>query len=204
MTARGKFITVEGVDGAGKSSHLEYIASKLRAMAPVVVVTREPGGTELAERLRALVLGSSMDPLAETLLMFAARSDHVRQAVQPALEAGKWVLCDRYTDATYAYQGGGKQVPMALIRALAEAVHAHAFPDRTFVFDCSYEVAHARLARTGRALDRFETEGPAFFGRVRAAYLELARAEPARIVVIDASATPDAVERELEAALRSL
>jgi len=203
-TARGKFITVEGMDGAGKSSHLKFLAEALGRRAPGIVMTREPGGTEFAERLRQILLAQSMDPLAETLLMFAARSDHVRLVIRPALMAGNWVLCDRYSDATYAYQGGGKGVSMQLIRVLADSVHADVMPDRTFVFDCSFDIAHERLSRSGRALDRFETEGSAFFGRVRQTYLEIAKAEPQRVTLIDATLDPVGVQAGLEAALRSL
>lgn len=203
MTARGKFITLEGMDGAGKSSHLQFLEAKLRSRAEVLV-TREPGGTELAERLRELALGQPMDPVAETLLMFAARSDHVRKVIVPALKEGTWVLCDRFTDATLAYQGGGKNVSQQLIQSLVEAVHSDLQPDRTFVFDCTYEVARERLGNSGRALDRFEAEGAAFFQRVRAAYLDLARTDPGRVVLVDAAVTPQAVQKQLETALGDL
>lgn len=194
---RGKFITLEGLDGAGKSSHLHFLAEKLEARGMRVLVTREPGGTDLAERLRQLVLGEAMDPIAETLLMFAARSDHVRKVIVPALDGGTWVLCDRFTDATLAYQGGGKNVSRQLIRTLAEAVHQDLRPERTFVFDCSYDVARQRLATAGRALDRFEREGRGFFDRVRAVYLELAAEESGRVVLVDASSSIEAVREIL-------
>ncbi len=189
------------MDGAGKSSHLKFLAEALGSRAPGILVTREPGGTELAEKLRELVLEQAMDPVAETLVMFAARSDHVRRVICPALLEGTWVLCDRYSDATYAYQGGGKGVSTELIRTLADSVHRDATPDRTIVFDCSFEVASERLARAGRKLDRFEAEGGAFFGRVRAAYLEIARAEPKRVTLIDASVEPAAVQAALARAI---
>ena len=206
MSARGRFITVEGVDGAGKSSHVQFIADALRARleapgaaaAHHVIVTREPGGTDLAERLREAILAEAMAPLAETLLMFAARCDHVQRVIEPALAAGHWVVCDRFTDATFAYQGCGKGVPRELIQRLSEAAHPGLQPDRTLVFDCRYEVARERLARTGRALDRFEKEDREFFERVRAAYLAIAKAEPQRVRVIDASLDPAAVRRALE------
>jgi dTMP kinase len=197
MSARGRFITVEGVDGAGKSSHLQFIADALRARHHVVA-TREPGGTELAERLREAILAEPMAPVAETLLMFAARCDHVQRVIQPALAAGHWVVCDRFTDATFAYQGGGKGVPRDFIQRLSEAAHPGLQPDRTLVFDCRYEVARERLAKTGRALDRFEKEDRDFFERVRAAYLAIAKAEPQRVRIIDASLDPAAVRRALE------
>lgn len=187
MSERGKLITLEGVDGAGKSTHIEFIADRLRAQGRTVVVTREPGGTALAEKLRELVLNEPMDALAETLLMFAARADHVRQLIRPALEAGTWVVCDRFSDATAAYQGAGKGMPMDLIQQLAEATHPGLRPDRTLVFDCPYDIARQRLNATGRRLDRFEREDRQFFERVREAYLARSAAEPGRIRLIDAS-----------------
>ncbi len=197
MTERGKLITVEGVDGAGKSTHMDLIRDLLRARGQRVVVTREPGGTPLAEKLRDLVLSEAMQPLPETLLMFAARADHVHRTIEPALESGAWVLCDRFTDATRAYQGGGKGVPQELIEQLAEAVHPGLQPHRTFLFDCVYEVARQRLGSTGKALDRFEREGRDFFERVRQAYLARASAEPQRFRVIDASRSVSDVELRL-------
>ena len=187
MAARGKLITVEGVDGAGKSSHLQFIADQVGARGHPVIVTREPGGTDLSERLRELILSEPMQPLTETLLVFAARAEHVAKVVRPALEAGSWVVCDRFTDATLAYQGAGKGVATDVIRQLAEATHSGLQPDRTLVFDCTYDVARQRLAASGKRLDKFESEARAFYERVREAYLVLARAEPARVRVIDAS-----------------
>jgi len=204
MATRGKLITVEGVDGAGKSTHLPYIAERLRARALKTLVTREPGGTVLAERLRQLLLGESMDPIAETLLMFAARADHVGRVIAPALAEGTWVLCDRFTEATFAYQGGGKGVAADLIRRLAEATHPGLVPDRTLVFDCPFEVARERLDRTGKALDRFEREDREFFERVRTSYLAQARAEPGRIRVIDASMALQAIHKALDEELSSV
>jgi dTMP kinase len=198
---RGKFITLEGVDGAGKSTHIPWIAELLRARGREVVVTREPGGTPLAEKLRALVLAEPMDPVAETLLMFAARADHVQKVIAPALARDAWVVCDRFTDATLAYQGGGKGVSMDLIRRMAQAAHPGLEPDQTLVFDCSYEVSRGRLNASGRALDRFETEEQAFFERVRAAYRKLAGAEPGRVVLIDGSKAPDRVKADIKNSL---
>ena len=198
MSARGKLITLEGVDGAGKSTHVPFIAQRLRGQGRPVLVTREPGGTPLAEKLRELVLNEPMDALAETLLMFAARADHVRQVIRPALEDGTWVLCDRFSDATAAYQGAGKGVPTELIKQLAEAAHPGLRPDRTLVFDCPYEIAKQRLNATGRELDRFEREDRQFFDRVRDAYLERAQSEPGRIRVIDASAALKEIEEQLD------
>lgn len=200
--SRGKFITLEGVDGAGKSSHIAWIAERLRATggagAREVVVTREPGGTPLAEKLRALVLAEPMDPLAETLLMFAARADHVQKVIGPALARGAWVVCDRFTDATLAYQGAGKGVPVERIRQLAQSTHPGLTPDQTLVFDCPYEISRSRLSNSGRDLDRFEVEERAFFERVRASYQAMASAEPGRVWLIDGSRPVDKVKVELE------
>ena len=196
--SRGKFITLEGVDGAGKSTHVAWIAERLRAGGHEVVVTREPGGTLLAEKLRALVLAEAMDPLAETLLMFAARADHVQKVIAPALARGAWVVCDRFTDATLAYQGAGKGVPVERIRQLAEATHPGLLPDQTLVFDCPYEISRSRLSNAGRDLDRFESEERAFFERVRAGYQALARAEPGRVYLVDGSKTSDKIKVQIE------
>jgi dTMP kinase len=201
MSGRGKFITLEGVDGAGKSSHVQFIADTLAARGHHVIVTREPGGTDLAERLRKAILEEAMEPATETLLLVAARADHVHRVVSPALSAGTWIICDRFADATAAYQGAGKGVSMELIQRLGEAAHAGVHPDRTLLFDCPYEIAAERLAGSGKALDRFERENRAFFERVRAAYLERARAEPGRIRVIDSTVAPDAVRAMVEANL---
>ena len=195
---RGRFITLEGVDGAGKSTHIPWIAQRLRAAGHPIVVTREPGGTQLAEKLRVLILADPMDPLAETLLLFAARADHVRQVIRPALERGEWVVCDRFGDATVAYQGAGKAVPMSLIAQLAESAHGGLTPDRTLVFDCSYEVSRKRLEAAGRPPDRFEAEDRAFFDRVRAAYVRVARDEPSRVRLVDGAATIERIRDELE------
>lgn len=195
---RGKFITLEGVDGAGKSTHIPWIAERLRQGGREVVVTREPGGTPLAEKLRALVLSEPMDPLAETLLMFAARADHVRHVIQPALNRGAWVVCDRFSDATAAYQGGGKGVSADLIRRLSLIAHPGLMPDQTLVFDCSYDVSRSRMNASGRALDRFEAEEREFFDRVRNAYRDLARAEPGRVRIIDASKVENEVKEDLK------
>jgi dTMP kinase len=201
MTRRGRFITVEGVDGAGKSTHLQFIADSL-SPGRHVIATREPGGTDLAERLRQAILAEPLGAVAETLLIFAARADHVTRVIQPALEAGTWVVCDRFSDATFAYQGAGKGVARELIESLGRAVHPGLHPDRTIVFDCSYEVASRRLAASGKKLDRFEREDRAFFERVRASYLERAKAEPARVRVVDASLEVPALRKALEKELQ--
>jgi dTMP kinase len=200
----GKFITLEGVDGAGKSTHQKFIADFLAARAPHVIVTREPGGTDLAEKLREAILGQPMPPVVETLLIFAARADHVARVILPALEAGTWVVCDRFSDATVAYQGAGKGVAADLIERLGAASHPGLVPDRTLVFDCGYDVSRSRLSGSGKKLDRFEREDRAFFERVRAAYLERARAEPARVRVIDAAAAVPEIRKALERNLSDL
>jgi len=201
---RGKFITLEGVDGAGKSIHLEWIAQALRALGHRVAVTREPGGSSLAEKLRELILHEPMDAITETLLVFAARDDHLRTRVVPALEAGTWVVCDRFTDATVAYQGGGKGVDRSLIDSLRQIVHPGLRPDRTLVFDCPYAIGRDRMVRARKALDRFEREGQAFFERVRSAYLDAARSDPERIEVIDSTQSLDEIRAMLRHSISSL
>ena len=199
-----RFITLEGVDGAGKSTHIEFIADAMRTTGTHVVVTREPGGTELAERLRETVLTEPMTPVVETLLVFAARADHVARVIRPALAAGSIVVCDRFTDATFAYQGAGNGVSRDLIARLAEAAHPGLRPHRTLVFDVPYEVSSARLAKAGRKLDRFEREDRAFFERVRGTYLAIAKDEPDRVRVIDASGDAAAVRQQIKSALHGL
>ena len=204
MSDPGRLITLEGMDGAGKSSHVQFVADAVASRGRHVVVTREPGGTDLAERIRKAILEEPMDPVPETLLLLAARADHVRRVIGPALEAGSWVVCDRFDDATAAYQGAGKGVSADLIERLSEAAHPGLRPYRTLLFDCTYEVASARLAKSGRKLDRFERESRAFFERVRAAYLARALAEPGRIRIIDAAADFESVRRALEPELAAL
>lgn len=200
----GKFITFEGVDGAGKSTHVEWFANELRSAGHSVVVTREPGGSPLGEKLRELVLHEPMDAVTETLLVFTARDDHLKKRIQPALDAGTWVVCDRFTDATVAYQGGGKGVAPGLIEAMRKIVHPDLQPDCTLIFDCAFEVSQERMQRSGRALDRFEREGRAFFERVRAAYLAVAKADPGRVRVIDSTHSLDAIRTELRGILAGL
>ena len=195
---RGKFITLEGMDGAGKSSHVGWIADWLRARGRRVLVTREPGGTPLGEQLRALVLNEPMDLRTETLLVFAARQEHLVKRIWPALDAGDWVLSDRFTDATYAYQGGGRKLSTRALEDLEQWVHGDFQPDVTLYFDLSVEVARARLAAMQVSLDRFEQEDAGFFERVRSAYLERARRNPQRIHVIDASKSLDQVKKSVE------
>ncbi len=186
---RGRFITLEGIEGAGKSTVAAQLRERLAERGIKVRLTREPGGTPLAERLRALALEAGEEylaPQAETLLMFAARRIHVDNLIRPALERGEWVLCDRYTDATRAYQGGGRGVPTDFIESLARAVHADVNPDRTLLLDLPPALGLMRAAARQGTKDRFEAESSAFFARVRARYLEIARMEQ-RIIVIDAS-----------------
>jgi dTMP kinase len=201
MSERGRFVTVEGVDGAGKSTHLQFIADLIGGRGHHVIVTREPGGTDLAEKLRRLILEEPMSPVAETLLIFAARADHAERVIQPALAAGHWVVCDRFYDATIAYQGAGKGVAPELIARLGDAVHPGLRPDLTVVFDCGYDVARQRLAASGKALDRFERESREFFERVRGAYLAQAKAEPQRVRIIDAGSDVASIRRSVESAL---
>ena len=195
--ARGKFISFEGLDGAGKSSHIESVAAMLRRRGLKVVVTREPGGTTLGEKLRAVLLAEPMHVETETLLMFAARREHVAQVIEPALSRGDWVISDRFTDATRAYQGGGRGVPARKIEALARWVHATVNPDLTFLFDLPHAVAKARL-EGNRAPDRFEREQAEFHRRVRASYLRTARTQANRFRVIDATLTSKNINKLLE------
>ncbi|MDX3905428.1 MAG: dTMP kinase [Pigmentiphaga sp.] len=199
---RGRFITLEGVDGAGKSTHLDWFVSQLRSFGLEVVQTREPGGTPLAEKLRDLVLNESMRLDTETLLMFAGRCEHVHTVIEPALAQGKWVVCDRFTDATYAYQGGGRGLPAERIAVLEQWVHGDLQPDMTWLFDVPLAVSRERLGR-GRTLDRFEREDDAFFERTRAAYHARAAADAARFRIVDSTRPIDVVRAELLAELQA-
>ncbi|MCK9509802.1 MAG: dTMP kinase [Pigmentiphaga sp.] len=192
----GLFLTLEGVDGAGKSSHLDWLTDRLRSRGLRVVSTREPGGTPLGEDLRQLLLQRPMRLRTETLLMFAARAEHLAQVIEPALRRGDWVVCDRFTDASYAYQGGGRELGEAAIAALEDWVHPHLQPDRTWLFDVPLEVAQARRAGA-READRFEAENAAFFERTRAAYLARAASSKGRILRVDATGTLDDVRAQL-------
>ncbi len=191
-----RFITFEGVDGAGKSTNLEAAALHLRACGETVLVTREPGGTRHAEAIRALLLTPSDEPMdarAELLLMFAARAQHLACVIRPALALGTWVLCDRFTDATYAYQGAGRALPMAWIAALADIVHPDLQPGATLFYDLPATAAAQRQGQRTAARDRIEQEDAAFFVRVREGYLARAAAEPSRFRVIDAGRALDDV-----------
>lgn len=192
-----KFITFEGVDGAGKSTHLEWFATALRQRGLNVVVTREPGGTELGEQLRAILLNQDMSIGTEALLMFAARLEHIEQVIKPALRAGKWVISDRFSDASYAYQGGGRGLDWDKLRQLELWVHADLQPDLTLFFDVPVQVARQRLANN-LSLDRFEQEQAGFFERVRTGYHRRISENPQRYVVVDAAQTLNSVKSKLE------
>ena len=204
--ARGKFISLEGIEGVGKSTQVPTIAALLKARGITALCTREPGGTELAERIRALLLAravSVMNSQTELLLMFAARVDHVAVVIEPALARGEWVVCDRFTDATYAYQGGGRGLPLVDIEAYERLALHGLVPDRTLLFDAPVEIALARAARRG-ASDRFEAEHRDFFTRARAVYLQRAASDPGRIKVIDASLPLAAVEAQVRTIINAL
>jgi dTMP kinase len=200
----GRFITVEGGEGVGKSSNLEFIRSRLEAAGKTVVVTREPGGTPLGEQVRALLLDHRHDGMsadAELLLMFAARAEHLAQVIRPALAEGEWVLCDRFTDATYAYQGGGRGIAAERIAVLEDWVQGALRPDLTLLLDAPVTVGMARAGRREGGADRFEREQTAFFERVRATYLERASRFPERYRVIDAGEPLAAVQEQLRRTL---
>ena len=199
---RGKFITVEGVEGAGKSTQLVFMRAALEALGQRVLLTREPGGAPLAEEIRALLLHwqEVIGTDAELLLLFAARAQHLQQVIRPALQAGVWVLCDRFTDASYAYQGGGRGVAPARIAALESWTQGELRPDLTFLFDLPVEQGLARAGKRSRA-DRFERETLAFFQRVRDAYLELAARCPERYRIVDAGPPATVVRTQVEALL---
>ncbi len=195
----GRFITLEGVEGVGKSTNLKFIAQLLQAASHAPLLTREPGGTPLAERIRQVFLDGSEEPvgeMTELLLVFAARAQHLQQVIKPALAAGQWVLCDRFTDATYAYQGGGRGLSLPTIAALEQLVQADLRPDLTLLLDAPVAIGSARVRARG-ALDRLETEQLSFYERVRETYLSRARAEPERFKVVDAAQPLDLVQNDL-------
>ncbi len=198
------FLTLEGLDGAGKSTHAGWMADTLRAAGIDLVCTREPGGTGLGEALRELLLRESMDLRTETLLMFAARNEHLQTVILPALARGQWVLCDRFTDATFAYQGGGRGLGAGPVQALEHWVQGDFTPDRTFLFDVPLAVARRRLDGGRAAPDRFEREDAAFFERTRAAYHARVSADPGRFVVIDATQDIEHIRDVLAQRLREL
>ncbi len=198
-----KFITFEGVDGAGKSTHLAWFADTLRTRGVDVLVTREPGGTPLGERLREILLTQPMQAETEALLMFAARMEHIELVIKPALRRGTWVVSDRFSDASFAYQGGGRGVPTEQLEQLEHWVQEGFQPDLTLLFDIPIEVARQRLSNNA-TLDRFEQEQGGFFEKVRQAYLDRCRKTPRRFALIDASKTPLEVKASLEKVVASL
>jgi dTMP kinase len=197
---RGKFITFEGIDGAGKSSHLDFLCDQVRGRGAEAVLTREPGGTKPGEEIRKIVLHDAMNARAEALLMFAARAEHVGAVIEPALAAGKWVVCDRFSDATFAYQCGGRGLPREFVVGLERLVHPGLQPDATFLFDLDPAIAYERQRAQSRAPDKFERERADFFRRVREAYLERAREHSRRFHVIDASGDLKQVRDRIEVA----
>jgi dTMP kinase len=199
-SSRGRFITFEGIDGAGKSTHIGFVTDFLKASGKTVVSSREPGGTAVGEKLRDLLLHEKMDLETEALLMFASRREHIAQVIEPALLRGDWVLSDRFTDASFAYQGGGRGMDRAKLEQLEQWVHPHLQPDLTLLFDVPLEVARARLDAT-RALDKFEQEQADFFARCREEYLRRASASGGRIVVIDSTRSIAEVRTSLQAVL---
>jgi len=202
---KGKFITVEGIEGVGKTTNIGFIHKLLSDAGKDIVLTREPGGTPLGEAIRGLLLDpeyTGMDPDCELQLMFAARAEHLARVIRPAVEAGKWVLCDRFTDATYAYQGGGRGLDTDKIKALEQLVQGDFRPDLTLLLDVPVEIGLERAGNRSTP-DRFEQEQVEFFERVRQAYLEMARTHDGRYRVIDASQPLEAVQRQLDAALEA-
>lgn len=200
----GYFITLEGIEGVGKTTALQFLQQYLTAKGVSLVVTREPGGTPLAESIRGLLLSNDAEPVAEDtelLLMFAARAQHIARVITPALQRGQWVVSDRFTDASFAYQGGGRGIAAARIAELAQFVQRGLTPDLTFLLDAPIEVSMARVQGRG-AKDRFERESIEFFHRVRARYLEMAQAEPERFCVIDATQSVEAVQAQMQQQLQ--
>jgi dTMP kinase len=207
MSTAGRFISLEGIEGAGKSTLARALEASLVARGLTVRLTREPGGTPLAEQLRALLLERGAERIsaeAETLLMFAARAVHVDNLIRPALDSGAWVICDRFSDATRAYQGAGRGVDAELIERLANSVHGNLWPHRTLLLDVPVDTGLARARKRAGAGDRFEDEDRRFFERVRARYLALAAAEPARVRIVDAAQAPASVAARALAAIADL
>jgi len=206
MSARGLFITIEGGEGVGKSTNIAFLEEHLRAQGVDLLVTREPGGSSLGEDIRQLLLEPRDEPVsvsAEMLLVFAARAQHISERIEPALAGGQWVLCDRFTDATYAYQSGGRGVDATTVRCLENMVQGSLRPDYTLLLDAPVDTGMARARGRGE-LDRFEREEKAFFERVRATYLQLAQESSGRFRVIDASCSLEAVQRQLLKVCREL
>jgi dTMP kinase len=196
--AHGRFICFEGIDGAGKSTQHAWLVNYLRGQGHTVVATREPGGTPLGEKLRTLLLAEPMHLETEALLMFAARREHVAEVIEPALARGDWVVCDRFVDASFAYQGGGRGLDWKKLEELASWVLGKLQPDLTLIFDAPVAIAQQRLHAATSQPDRFEQEQAAFFERVRAAYLRIATENPGRVRVIDATQTQNNINKALE------
>ncbi len=203
MIQRGKFLTVEGIDGAGKSTHIGFITDMLAARGKRVIASREPGGTPLGEKLRELLLHEKMHLETEALLMFASRREHIAQVIEPNLAAGAWVLSDRFSDASFAYQSGGRGLDRHKMEALEAWVHPQLQPDLTLLFDVPLEVARERLDAT-RTLDKFEREQEAFFARCRAEYLRRAAQFSGRFVVVDSTRSIEATRQTIAEALETL
>lgn len=199
----GRFITFEGIDGAGKSTHVAWFADLLRSLGHRVMITREPGGTALGEQLRDLTLNHPMAPLTELLLVFAARAEHLEERIRPALSRGEWVVCDRFTDSTFAYQGAGRQIGIERVRSLEALVHPDLQPHHTFLFDLN-PVEAARRRAAARAADRFEAEDLGFFDRVRGGYLQRAADFPGRFTVIDSTQSIDSIRKTLQESVVSI
>jgi dTMP kinase len=201
---RGRFITFEGIDGAGKSTQHAWLAAHLRSSGHEVVATREPGGTPLGEQLRELLLTEPMHIETEALLMFAARREHIAQVIEPALARGAWVVCDRFVDASFAYQGGGRGLAWEKIAALRDWTLGNLQPNITFIFDVPVATAQERLAKASNQPDRFEQEQTAFFERVRAAYHRIAAENPRRVMLIDANQSPEIINKLLEKSIATI
>jgi len=200
----GRFITLEGIDGAGKSSHLAFIAERIRGLGHEVLTTREPGGTELGEKLRTLLLHEKMHPDTEVLLMFASRREQLAQTIEPALARGAWVVCDRFTDSTYAYQCGGRGLPAERVASIEQWVHGQLQPDLTLLFDAPIEVARERLDKGTPTPDKFERERDEFFVRVRENYLARAAQYGHRVKVINSARSLAVIQAELASLLDAL
>jgi len=207
---RGYFITLEGGEGAGKSTVIEFIKDYLQAKNVSLLITREPGGTEIAEDIRKILLPKAshyqepMCPMTELLLYFASRAQHLERVIRPALAQGIWILCDRFTDSSYAYQGIGRGIPEEIVTQVAHLVHSDLRPDFTLLLDLDPEIGFARIHKSGRELDRLESENLAFHQRVRECYLKLAQKNPQRFRIIDASKTQEQVKVQLEHILSSI
>ena len=201
---RGRFLTLEGIDGAGKSSHTTFMADYIRARGFEVVTTREPGGTKLGETLRAMLLNEKMHADTEALLMFSSRSEQLAEIIEPALASGAWIICDRFTDSTYAYQCAGRGLSAERTAILEQWVHGHLQPDMTFLFDAPLAIARERLNKNNTEPDKFEREKNEFFAKVRAAYLQRATKFQGRIKVINSARPMEKIRAELASLLESL